>query len=164
MAATNSDLNQLVAEGKFREDLLYRINTVELHIPPLSDRKQDIPLLVNHFLKIYCQKYRKGHMTVQKQAIVHLEQHDWPGNVRELQHAVERAVIMAEDSVLRKSDFLLSKRSGSRTPASFNITEMERHTIEKAIAKHHGNISKASEELGMGRTTLYRKMEKYGIK
>lgn len=165
IAATNSNLNQLIAAGKFREDLLYRINTVEVHLPKLREREEDIPLLAEHFLNVYSQKYRKNNLKIGKKALDFLSAYSWPGNIRELQHAIERAVIMADDNILQSTDFLLNeKASAPITPDSVNMDEVEKRTIEKAIAKNKGNISKAAKELGLGRTTIYRKLDKYGIK
>lgn len=165
VAATNSNLLRMVAEGKFREDLLYRINTVEVYVPRLRDRVEDIPLLAEHFLNIYAQKYRKTSLSINKRAMEYLCKHSWPGNIRELQHAIERAVIMADDNVLSQDSFLLTDQRASTTSGdSINMDEVEKNTIEKAIAKNKGNISKAAKELGLGRTTIYRKMDKYGIR
>ncbi len=165
IAATNENINQLVSNKKFREDLLYRINTVEITVPPLRERQNDIPLLAAHYLKKYNLKYRKE-LTLSESAINLLKSHLWPGNVRELQHSIERAVIMAEDRELQATDFLL--KSGDNSPKSKNETlkleEVEKETIEEAIKRSAGNLSKAAKELGLGRTTLYRKMDKYGIK
>ncbi|MEP2773555.1 MAG: sigma-54 dependent transcriptional regulator [Fulvivirga sp.] len=165
IAATNENINHLVADKRFREDLLYRINTVEITVPPLRERVSDIPLLAAHYLKKYNQKYRKE-LTISERAESLLKEHLWPGNVRELQHAIERAVIMAEDSELQPSDFLL--KSGGNTPKSksetLKLEEVEKETIEEAIKRSAGNLSQAAKELGLGRTTLYRKMDKYGIK
>lgn len=165
VAATNSNLMQMVADGKFREDLLYRINTVEVHVPPLKERVEDIPLLAEHFLQIYTQKYRKNNLSISKKAMNFLADYPWPGNIRELQHAIERAVIMADDSVLQQDSFLLNEKvTTPGSPESVNMDEVEKNTIERAIAKNKGNISKAAKELGLGRTTIYRKMDKYGIR
>jgi len=165
IAATNENINHLVANKRFREDLLYRINTVEITVPPLRERVSDIPLLATHYLKKNNQKYRKE-LTISEKAESLLKEHLWPGNVRELQHAIERAVIMAEDSELQPSDFLL--KLGGNTPKSksetLKLEEVEKETIEEAIKRSAGNLSQAAKELGLGRTTLYRKMDKYGIK
>lgn len=165
IAATNGNLGQMVAAGKFREDLLYRINTVEVCLPRLSERIEDVPLLARHFADLYAHKYRKNNMQVSAKALEYLSEYSWPGNIRELQHAIERAVIMADDHVLQPTDFLLNEKTSSTQAAdSINLDEVEKATIEKAIAKNKGNISKAAKELGLGRTTIYRKMDKYGIK
>ncbi|MTI21380.1 sigma-54-dependent Fis family transcriptional regulator [Fulvivirga sp. RKSG066] len=163
IAATNENIHQMIAEKKFREDLLYRINTVEVVVPPLRERLEDISLLANHYLSIFNQKYRKA-LSINDDAIEFLKQHSWPGNVRELQHAIERAVIMAEDVVLRPTDFLLKPSGIKQKQDTLKLEEIEKETIEEAIKQHQGNMSKAAKALGLGRTTLYRKMEKYGIK
>lgn len=164
ICATNMPLHQMVQEGKFRQDLLYRINTVEITIPPLSDRIDDIPLLANHFLNHYAKKYRKEVHTIASDAMNKLKKYPWPGNVRELQHAIERAVIMADSSTLQESDFLFSRKSANDiTSDTLNLDEVEKAAVVKAIQLHNGNISKAAEELGLTRASLYRRMEKYGL-
>jgi DNA-binding NtrC family response regulator len=164
ICATNMPLLQMVDEGKFRQDLLYRINTVEIRIPPLSERVDDIPLLANHFLNYYTRKYRKDVVALAPEAMIKLKKYAWPGNVRELQHALERAVIMADSNTLQESDFLFSRKT-NEMPAndSLNLDEVERTAVAKAIQLHNGNISKAAEELGLTRASLYRRMEKYGL-
>jgi len=164
ICATNMPLAQMVSEGKFRQDLLYRINTVEITIPPLSDRIDDIPMLANHFLNFYGKKYRKEILSISPEAMNKLKKYPWPGNVRELQHAIERAVIMADSATLQESDFLFS-RKGTDAIASdtLNLDEVEKSAVVKAIQLHNGNISKAAEELGLTRASLYRRMEKYGL-
>lgn len=164
ICATNMPLHQMVKEGRFRQDLLYRINTVEISIPPICERVDDIPLLANHFLNYYSRKYRKEAVSIAPEAITKLKKYAWPGNVRELQHAIERAVIMADSSTLQESDFLFS-RKGSDAPAAdtLNLDEVEKAAVSKAIQLHNGNISKAAEELGLTRASLYRRMEKYGL-
>jgi two-component system, NtrC family, response regulator HydG len=164
VCATNMPLHQMVAEGKFRQDLLYRINTVEITIPPLGDRIDDIPMLANHFLNYYSKKYRKEVLTISPEAMNKLKKYPWPGNVRELQHSIERALIMADSATLQESDFLFS-RKGNEAMASdtLNLDEVEKSAVTKAIQLHNGNISKAADELGLTRASLYRRMEKYGI-
>jgi DNA-binding NtrC family response regulator len=164
ICATNMPLHQMVKEGKFRQDLLYRINTVELTIPPLCERIDDIPMLANHFLNYYSKKYRKDVLTISPEALNKLKKYAWPGNVRELQHAIERALIMADSPTLQESDFLFS-RKGNEAQASdtLNLDEVEKSAVIKAIQLHNGNISKAADELGLTRASLYRRMEKYGI-
>ena len=164
IAATNNDLHAMVEAKKFREDLLYRLNTVELTIPPLRERASDIALLAGHFLDVFSQKYRKSKMDLEDDAIKYLSGYLWPGNVRELQHAVERAVIMSDGHRLGSSDFLLEDKKVNLPPSTLNLDEMEKVAIEKAITKNQGNISKAAKELGLGRTTIYRKLDKYGIR
>jgi transcriptional regulator with PAS, ATPase and Fis domain len=164
ICATNMPLHQMVKEGRFRQDLLYRINTVEVHIPPLGERVDDIPLLANHFLNYYSKKYRKEVLSISPEAMTKLKKYAWPGNVRELQHALERAVIMADSATLQESDFLFSRKSAdARDTDSLNLDEVEKAAVAKAIHLHNGNISKAAEELGLTRASLYRRMEKYGL-
>jgi two-component system, NtrC family, response regulator HydG len=164
ICATNMPLHQMVKEGRFRQDLLYRINTVELHIPPISERVDDIPMLANHFLNYYSKKYRKEILSISSEAMTKLKKYPWPGNVRELQHALERAVIMADSPALQESDFLFSRKMNDSLDAdTLNLDEVEKAAVAKAIQLHNGNISKAAEELGLTRASLYRRMEKYGL-
>jgi DNA-binding NtrC family response regulator len=164
VSATNLDVHAAVESGKFREDLLYRINTVEITLPPLRDRPDDIVLLANHFLRIYAMRYRKTNRSIGEEALKNLQQYRWPGNVRELQHAIERAVIMSEHPILTKSDFLFTGRKELHVPKeTLSLDDMERKAILLAIQKYQGNMSKVAKELGVGRTTLYRKMVRYGI-
>ena len=162
VCATNRPIRDLVAHGEFRRDLLYRINTVEIHLPPLRERVEDIPLLAKHFLRIFGHKYGRPDIGIQKGALNRLKVYTWPGNVRELQHAVERAVIMSDGRALGPDDFLLSA-----TPVGdaedFNLDRVEKSVIRKAIDKHHGNISHAARELGLTRGALYRRLEKHGL-
>ncbi len=165
--ATNAPLYEWVKEGKFREDLLYRINTIEIEIPPLRKRLEDIPQFINYFLKLYAMKYRKSELSISKEAIEILKDHQWPGNIRELEHTIERGVIMSDSESIKASDFKLS-------PADFpgkenvdinnlNLFEIEKMLVQKAIQKHEGNITKAAKDLGLTRAALYRRMEKYNI-
>jgi DNA-binding NtrC family response regulator len=164
ICATNMPLHQMVQEGKFRQDLLYRINTVEITIPPLSDRVDDIPMLANHFLNHYAKKYRKEVLSISPEAMNKLKKYPWPGNVRELQHSIERALIMADSNTLQESDFLFSRKGGEELASdTLNLDEVEKAAVAKAIQLHNGNISKAAEELGLTRASLYRRMEKYGL-
>ena len=164
ICATNLDLQQAVRSGQFREDLLYRINTVVITLPPLRERVDDIPMLADHFLKIYTTRYHKPEKSITQEAIRHLQKYTWPGNVRELQHAVERAVILSEQTTLQRSDFMFAPvNEVNHSTEAFNLDEVERKTILAAIQKYSGNLSKVAKELGVGRTTLYRKMEKYGL-
>ncbi|HYF69266.1 MAG TPA: sigma-54 dependent transcriptional regulator [Ohtaekwangia sp.] len=164
ICATNLDIHEAVRAGNFREDFLYRINTVEITVPPLRDRSEDIPLLANYFLKMYASRYRKENVTITEDGLNHLQNHSWPGNVRELQHAVERAVILSDHPRLTKRDFLFSlKKPPSNREETLNLDEIERKTILNAIEIFNGNMSKVAKELGVGRTTLYRKLEKYGL-
>jgi transcriptional regulator with PAS, ATPase and Fis domain len=164
ICATNMPIEQMVKEGKFRQDLLYRINTVEVHIPPLADRVDDIIMLANHFLDHYSKKYRKEVLSISNDAVTKLKKYAWPGNVRELQHSIERAVIMADSATLQESDFLFSRKSDSSTTAdTLNLDEVEKAAVVKGLQLHNGNISKAADELGLTRASLYRRMEKYGL-
>ena len=164
ICATNMNLHQMVKEGKFRQDLLYRINTVEITIPPLTERGDDIPMLANHFLNHYSKKYRKDVLTISADAMTKLKKYPWPGNVRELQHSIERALIMADSATLQESDFLFSRKGNDAINVdTLNLDEVEKAAVAKAIQLHNGNISKAAEELGLTRASLYRRMEKYGI-
>jgi two-component system, NtrC family, response regulator HydG len=164
ICATNLNLHQMVTDGKFRQDLLYRINTVEITIPPLCDRVDDIPMLANHFLDHYSKKYRKEVLSISPEAMNKLKKYPWPGNVRELQHSIERALIMADSPTLQESDFLFSRKGSDAINAdTLNLDEVEKAAVTKAIQLHNGNISKAAEELGLTRASLYRRMEKYGL-
>jgi len=163
ICATNKDLYQMVEKGEFRQDLMYRINTVEINLPPLRNRKDDIPVLTERFLKKYSNKYNKNGLKISAKAIQALLDYSWPGNIRELMHLVERAVIMTEDKTITETDFALKKYSKTNLPNSLNVEELEKQAIIDAIQKHNKNFTKAALELGLGRSTLYRKMKKYGI-
>lgn len=162
VSATNKSIHNEVVSGDFRQDLLYRLNTIELVLPPLRNRTSDIGLLANHFIQQYGQKYDKE-LSLASEAIKKLESYHWPGNIRELQHAVERAVIMAQSSVLEAENFMVKTTSTAQNNNSLKVEDIEQTAITKAIEKHNGNLSKAANELGIGRSTLYRKMEKYGL-
>jgi DNA-binding NtrC family response regulator len=166
ICATNIDIHDMVQENKFRQDLLYRINTVEIHLPPLRERTGDIPLLVDHFLKIYSKKYKKNVKGISSNAIKTLNQYHWPGNVRELQHAIERAIIMSDGTQLESEDFLLSapsKKFGELELDTYNLEDIEKSIINKVLKQHQGNITQAASDLGLTRTSLYRRMEKYDL-
>ena len=164
ISATNMPVYNMVAGKTFRQDLLYRINTVEIQIPPLRERKEDIPLLIDYFSRVYGKKYKKDNIKTDKSAIRKLQQYNWPGNVRELQHAVERAIILSETSRLGDNDFLIKpEKATNETAEPVTLDEMEEKTIRQAMAHHGGNMSRAARELGITRATLYRKLEKYGI-
>ncbi|RNC79303.1 MAG: sigma-54-dependent Fis family transcriptional regulator [Balneola sp.] len=166
VCATNQSVNDMVSKGEFRQDLLFRINTIEIHLPPLRERKEDVELLLNHFTKLYSSKYKKKTKLIDKATLAKLSSYSWPGNVRELQHAVERAVIMAESDVLLPSDFLLNdvqEETEQVQIEDYNLEEVEKMVLRKALRKHEGNISKAAEELGLTRASLYRRLEKYGL-
>ncbi|MBI3110448.1 MAG: sigma-54-dependent Fis family transcriptional regulator [Ignavibacteriales bacterium] len=166
ICATNKSLRELVAHKSFRQDLLYRINTVEIHLPPLRERSEDVRLLLEYFLQIYSNKYRKAPKRISPATIKKLEKYQWPGNVRELQHAVERAVIMSESETLHPSDFFFTSKEplGEAVGVDgFNLDEAEKTLIRRALSKHGGNISQAAKELGLTRAALYRRLEKYGL-
>jgi DNA-binding NtrC family response regulator len=165
ICATNQPLREMIAQGKFREDLLYRINTVEIHIPPLRTRGEDIDLLTDHFLQQYARKYRKDGLTIHPDARAKLRRYAWPGNVRELQHIIERAVILCEGNLLQPADFHLSDAllTPRQTPQTLNLFDHEKKLIAEALERYQGNISKAAEALGLTRAALYRRMEKHGI-
>lgn len=164
ICATNASLNELVRTGQFRQDLYYRIKTVEIQLPPLRERVEDIVALANYYLEEYCKRYNK-HLTLSEGLKSRLTHYSWPGNVRELQHAVERAVIMTRSEVLSEADFQLNVAppvNGTELN-SFNLSDVERDVIRRALAKCNGNLTRTSEELGIGRTTLYRKLDEYGL-
>ncbi|MFT5641787.1 MAG: two-component system response regulator HydG [Cyclobacteriaceae bacterium] len=164
ISATNRPLYDMVAAQTFRQDLIYRINTVEIELPPLRERREDIPLLVDHYLTIYGDKYNKKGIRIDERASKKLSVYPWPGNIRELQHAIERAVIMSEGIKINADNVLpISKREISNTKNSVKVKDVEKEAISKAIEMCGGNLSNAAEELGIGRTTLYRKMKKYGL-
>lgn len=164
ICATNMPLHQMVKDGTFRQDLLYRINTVEIKVPPLCDRIEDIPLLAQHYLDYYARKYHKQVNTISGGAMEKLKRYPWPGNIRELQHAIERAVIMTDSASLQESDFLFNRPVSASTGAeTLNLDEVEKAAIMKALNLYSGNISKAADELGLTRASLYRRMEKYGL-
>ncbi|MFR3330050.1 MAG: sigma-54-dependent transcriptional regulator [Odoribacter splanchnicus] len=165
ICATNADIHNMVTTGKFRQDLLYRINTIEIPIPPLRERGKDILLLARHFLNRYCYKYKKEITDFTRDTQQKLLQYNWPGNVRELQHAVERAVILAPGKLLEPDNFMLRPPYSSTTGdlETLNLMELEQKAIEKAMKKCEGNISRAAEMLGITRFALYRKLEKYEI-
>jgi DNA-binding NtrC family response regulator len=166
ICATNRPILDLARQGKFRQDLLYRINTVEIHLPPLRQRGKDIPLLAEHFLKIYGKKYGREKKRLTPATMKKLESYDWPGNVRELQHAIERAVILSESEALQPVDFFFPVPAAGRTAFSgedFNLGEIERLAIHKALTKHGGNISQAAKELGLSRAALYRRLQKHDL-
>ncbi|MBC7688309.1 MAG: sigma-54-dependent Fis family transcriptional regulator [Aquabacterium sp.] len=167
ICATNLPLNELANENKFRKDLVYRINTVEITIPPLRKRKDDILMLAKYYAKIYAEKYRKPVPEFDTACQDKLIQYHYPGNVRELQYSIERAMIMAEEELLRAADIIFSPLEATvvmnEEADNFKLSSMEKNTILKVIEKHNGNISKAAKELGITRTALYRRLSKYEI-
>jgi DNA-binding NtrC family response regulator len=169
IAATNVPTDQLSDEKRFRQDLLFRLNTIEIELPSLRQRRDDIPLLLDHYLRLYERKYDKPERALPPAPLEALIEHDWPGNVRALRHAAERAVIMAEGDRYRTDDFPLPRHGQSQTAApsspveSLNLDQLERQMIERALRMHHFNISLAAAELGLSRGALYRRMEKHGL-
>jgi DNA-binding NtrC family response regulator len=166
ICATNMPIYDMVARNEFRQDLLYRINTVEIQLPPLRDRREDIPLLADHFLRIFSKKYQKGIKGVNAAALKKLERYHWPGNIRELIHTLERAVILAETHMLQPGDFLFPEMENEVEGVvldNYNLEAVEKAVIRKALKKYAGNVSHAAKELGLTRTSLYRRMEKYGL-
>ena len=165
ICATNADIRQMVEDGNFRQDLLYRINTIEIHIPPLRERGNDIILLAEHFLNHYARKYKKEMHGLTREAKNKLLKYAWPGNVRELQHTIERAVILGDGSMLKPENFLFHTTSKQKKEEEvvLNLEQLERQAIEKALRISNGNISRAAEYLGITRFALYRKLEKLGL-
>lgn len=164
LAATNADLPQMVADGKFRQDLLYRINTIELHLPPLRERGEDIILLANHFARLITRRYKMEDVEDRESARRRLLGHSWQGNVRELQHVVERAIVLASSRVLEEEDIEFSKTMPTRTvQETLNLDALEQDAIIKAIDRSNGNLSQAAGLLGISRYALYRKIEKFGL-
>ncbi len=175
IAATNMPMNKLKDENIFRQDLLFRLNTVEVHVPPLRDRRQDIPEIARHYADLYCKKYDKDPKGFSAQAMDGIANADWPGNVRALRHAIERAVILSESAEFSAADFALEASSGAHAamleetaggdemPADLNLERLEKTAISGALKKHRFNISHAAKELGITRAALYRRMEKHGL-
>ena len=166
ICATNMPVVEMVKENRFRQDLLYRINTVEIHLPPLRNRQEDIPFLAEHFKMIYAKKYQKNISKLTQSVLNKLQSYHWPGNIRELQHAIERAIILSDDSTLESSDFLFSpieEQTEGMVFDSFNLNNIEKKVIEQTLKKHNGNVSSAAKELGLTRASLYRRMEKFGL-
>ena len=165
ISATNKNLFNAVENGEFREDLLYRINTILIEVPPLRERQEDIAALADFFLNKFAKKYDKPHLTISKKAIEKLENYAWPGNVRELEHAIEKAVILSDNDTLQPNDFYTRSAGGDTSlPAgAMSLDEMEKKMIGKALKKYENNISAVADELGITRPTLYNKMKKYGL-
>ncbi|WP_452224989.1 sigma-54-dependent transcriptional regulator [Lacinutrix chionoecetis] len=164
ICATNANIHKMVDEQEFRQDLLYRINTIELILPSLRERQEDILLLANHFLRVQASKYRKPIREISTQAVKAINTYHWPGNIRELEHVIERAVIISDHDEIKIDDLhFSSKKSKTIIPESLNIEDTERELIKQAITKHEGNISKAAKALGLTRAALYRRLEKYNL-
>lgn len=168
ICATNMPLYEMVKDNRFRQDLLYRINTIEIEIPSLSERMEDIPALASHFLKQYAGKYEKNISKISEAAMVRMHKHPWPGNIRELQHAIERAVILSNTSVLQPEDFNFTVSTTKENDQAlsldqYNLDEVEKLLIRKVLKKYNGNITQAASELGLTRSSLYRRLEKHGL-
>jgi DNA-binding NtrC family response regulator len=162
LSATNAALENDVSAGRFRQDLLFRLNTVEIRLPPLRDRREDIPPLAAHFLTMHARRYRKNAAAFDPAAIKALLDHAWPGNVRELDHVVERAVLMSTGPTISRADLGLQPPSEQRID-DMSIEEVEALLINKALTRFGGNVSKAAEALGLSRGALYRRMQRYGL-
>ncbi len=163
ICATNKNLGNMVRDGLFREDLLYRINTIQIEVPPLRERGNDIPVLAEFFLKKYSSKYHKPELKINQQAQDKLLKYSWPGNIRELQHTIEKAVILSENNVLKPEDFFIRPIASEKNSSDeTTLEEMEKRMIEKAIEKSGGNLSAAADQLGITRQTLYNKIKKSG--
>jgi DNA-binding NtrC family response regulator len=163
ISATNADVNQEVSEGRFRQDLLFRLNTVEIHLPPLRERREDITLLAEYFLRQHSQKYRKKLMGFDRAAMQALMRHAWPGNVRELDHAIERAVLMAQSDTVQSSDLGLQPREAARRLNDMSLEEVEAFLIQNTLSQCDGNVSRAAEKLGLSRSALYRRLQRFGL-
>ena len=165
ISATNLSLHEMTAERKFRQDLLYRLNTVEIRIPSLRERTEDIPLLADHFLQVYGKKYKRPGMKIDKTVMVRMKKYHWPGNIRELQHAIERAVILNEDKIIRNPEVVVGSNAHPHQNELTDLTmeEMEKQFILQTLDRHRGNVSHAAHALGMTRTALYRRMKKHHL-
>jgi DNA-binding NtrC family response regulator len=164
LSATNANITEVVAEGGFREDLLYRLNTVEVHLPPLRDRREDIPLLAAYFLRRHAEKYRKPAVRFESDAMRALLGHSWPGNVRELEHVVERSLLMARGDAVRAEDLgLRGATDGSAQLEQMKLDDAERFLIQKALDRYAGNVSHAAAALGLSRSALYRRLQRYDL-
>jgi DNA-binding NtrC family response regulator len=163
VSATNKNIGQMVSEGQFRQDLLYRLNTIEIHLPPLRERAEDIEDLAGYYVALYGKKYGKPQMKISLAAITKLQSQSWPGNIRELQHAIEKAVILADGTELRPIDFMGGFEMDQITSQPETLEEMEKQMIASAMKRHAGNLTIVSAKLGISRPTLYSKIERYGI-
>ncbi|CAG5003552.1 Transcriptional regulatory protein ZraR [Dyadobacter sp. CECT 9275] len=164
LCATNMNIEKMVAEKSFRQDLLYRINTIELELPPLRERPEDISALAEYYLKLFSKKYNRPVSDISSALIKKMQQYNWPGNIRELQHAIERAVILSQGKTLQPDDLFLKTTGNQPTTATgFDLEDMEKTMIVKALKRFNGNITDTARELGLSRAALYRRMEKYGL-
>src|SRR5215831_5706254 len=166
LSATNADLKSDVGGGRFRQDLMFRLNTVEIHLPPLRERREDIVPLAEHFLRQHAERYRRGGMLLSLQALEALRQHLWPGNVRELDHVIERAVLMSSGDTVTAMDLAMQTSPAAQLSArleEMSLEDAERLLIKKALARFEGNANRAAEALGLSRSALYRRLQKYGL-
>ena len=165
ITATNADLNEEVNANRFRQDLLFRLNTIEIRLPPLRDRREDLPLLAQHFLRQHAQRYRKRLTGFESGAMQMLLEHSWPGNVRELDHAVERAVLMSQGPMVKPTDLGLrsAKDTGGGRLEDMSLEDVECFLIKKAMTRYDGNVSQAAKALGLSRSALYRRLQRYGL-
>src|SRR5712672_2495517 len=165
IAATNADVNAEAEAGRFRQDLLFRLNTIEIHLPPLRERRDDVQPLAVHFLRGYAQRYRKNLAGFEPAAREALQEHPWPGNVRELDHAIERGVLLSTGPLVRSSDLGLRSNpsSGTARLEDMSLEEVERHLIQRTLGRHGGNVSHAAKTLGLSRSAMYRRLQKHGL-
>jgi DNA-binding NtrC family response regulator len=163
VSATNANLGEEVREGRFRQDLLFRLNTIEIHLPPLRERREDIAPLASHFLAMHGRRYRKPVAGIDVHAMKALEEHSWPGNVRELNHVIERAVLMAQGNTISAGDLALRPAAGAARLEDMSLEEVEEFLIRKALARHEGNVSQAAQALGLSRSALYRRLQRFGL-
>jgi DNA-binding NtrC family response regulator len=164
LSATNARLPDEVSAGRFRQDLLFRLNTIEVHLPPLRERRDDIPALAAHFLRQHARRYRKTLTGFEPAAMQALLNHPWPGNIRELDHAVERGVLMTERATVRTADLgLRAERDGGSRVEDMSLEEVEGFLIRKAMARYDGNVSQAARALGLSRSALYRRLQHFGL-
>jgi DNA-binding NtrC family response regulator len=165
LSATNAILTDEVAAGRFRQDLLFRLNTIEIRLPPLRDRREDLPLLAQHFLRQHAQRYRKRLTGFESGAMQMLLEHSWPGNIRELDHAVERSVLMAVGPLVKATDLGLRSagKDGGGRLEDMSLEDVECFLIKKAMTRFDGNVSQAAKALGLSRSALYRRLQRYGL-
>jgi DNA-binding NtrC family response regulator len=164
ISATNANLGVEVENGRFRQDLLFRLNTIEIHLPPLRERREDIPPLATHFLGVHARRYRKGITGFDRNSLQAMHDHPWQGNVRELNHVVERAVLMAGDTTIKASDLALRlNTAGSPRLEDMSLEDVEEFLIKKALSRFGGNVSHAASALGLSRSALYRRLQRFGM-
>jgi len=164
ISATNANLGEEVEACRFRQDLLFRLNTIEIHLPALRERKEDIPPLANHFLGVHARRYRKNIAGFDQSAVAAMQQHSWQGNVRELNHVVERAILMSQNHLIKAGDLALRPAAGlPRKMEEMSLEEVEEFLIRKALARFNGNVSHAASALGLSRSALYRRLQRFGL-